>query len=126
MINRLFQFLKKQQLAIRLARFDSLFCISGLQSFRRQMLLARMFVRRSEEKPLVRFQKFLQAENNPLLWAAYEEFTCRTDFLPFASYLLPIEPQTLHGDVCFRTTAGLRDTDFYLRVMEEIVDKNVP
>lgn len=106
MINQFLQFLKKQRLAIRLARFDSLFVISGLQSFRRQMLVARMFVRRSPGTPLIRFQRFLQAENNPLLFAAYEEFTCRTDFLPFASYLLPAEPQTLHGNVCFRTTAA--------------------
>lgn len=126
MINQFLQFLKKQRLAIRLARFDSLFVISGLQSFRRQMLVARMFVRRSPGTPLIRFQRFLQAENNPLLFAAYEEFTCRTDFLPFASYLLPAEPQTLHGNVCFRTTAGLRDTDFYLRVMEEIVNEDYP
>ena len=121
MINKFLQFIKKQRLAIRLARTDSLFVISGLRTFRYERPLARLFRCRLPYSPLVRFQKFLQLENNPLLNALYEEFACRTDFLPFASYLLPGDSQKLQGEVCFRNTNGFKEKEF-IQVADWIVD----
>jgi len=126
MNNRFLQFIKKQRLAIRLARFDSLFLILGLKAFRGTIHIAKLFIRKSKQKPLVRFQKFLLSENNPLLFALYDEFTCRTDLLPYESYLLPIEQRTLDGEVCIRSTTGLRDIKFFLNLCEEIVTDDYP
>ena len=126
MINRFLQFLKKQQLAIRLARADSLFVIKGLKSFRYERPLARLFHCRLPLPPLARFQKFLQAEHNPLLNAIYEEFACRTDFLPFAAYLLPEDSQKLQGEICFRHTSDFRDKEFYFSLLKEIVEIDYP
>lgn len=126
MINRFLQFLKKQRLAIRLAQAGSLFVISGLRTFRYERPLARLFRRHHPYPPLLRFQKFLATENNPLLNALYEEFSCRTDFLPFASYLLPGNEQKLQGDICFCNTNGCRDQEFYFNLLQEIVEKDYP
>ena len=126
MINRFLQFLKKQRLAIRLSRADSLFVISGLRTFRYTRPLARLFRCRLPYSPLVCFQTFLRSENNPLLNALYEEFACRTDFLPFASYLLPEDAQKLKGEVCFRNTNGFKEKAFYFSLLKEIVELDYP
>lgn len=126
MNNKFLQFIKKQRLAIRLARYDSLFVISGLKTFRIALLFAKPFVRKSPHRPLIRFQKFLLSENNPLLFAAYDEICCRTDFLPYESYFLPIEQHVLKDKICFKTTENLRDVDFYLQLFSEIITDDYP
>lgn len=126
MNNRFLQFIKKQRLAIRLARFNALFLISGLKTFRGTIKIAKLFVRKSKQKPLVRFQKFLLSENNPLLFAIYDELTCRTDLLPYDSYLLPEIHRTLEGEICAKTNNRLYDADFWLALCEEIVAEDYP
>lgn len=126
MIKQFLQFIKKQKLAIRLARFDSLFIIAPLQAFRMVMPLARLFRHKSGLDPLLRFQQFLEAEHNPLLTAAYEEFSCRTDIFPEASYILPTETFALSGDIIAKTTEGLKDVDFYLSLFSQIISQNFP
>ncbi len=126
MNNRFLQFIKKQQLAIRLARFDSLFLISGLKAFRGTINFAKLFVRKSKQRPLIRLQEFLFSENNPLLFALYDEFTCRTDLLPYESYLLPVEQKTLFGEVCTQTTKGLHNTRFFLSLCDQIIADDYP
>ena len=126
MNNRFLQFIKKQKLAIRLDRFDALFIISGLKAFRGVISIAKLFVHKSKHCPLVRFQKFLLSENNPLLYALYDQITSRTDLLPYDGYFLPVEPQVLTGDMCLKTNKGLKGIKFYLDLCEEIIKDDYP
>lgn len=126
MRNQFLQFIKKQKLAIRLAKFDSLFAIENLSAFRKTLPLAKLFRCQSEQNPIRRLQRFLDSENNPLLNAVYEELTSRTDILPAVAYLQPVADITLVGDVLARTIGDLGDVEFYLNLFAEIINSDYP
>lgn len=126
MINKFLQFIKKQQLAIRLARFDCLFITDSLSTFDSVRPLAKLFRRKSRLTPVLRVQTFLEYIQSPLLFAVYEEITSRTDIVPEAAYVLPVPSRLLSGDILYRTNAPLKDRSFYLGLFREIVRRDLP
>lgn len=126
MINKFLQFLKKQQLAINLAKHDCLFVTASLKSFDSVRPLASLFCKKSRLSPLVRIQHFLDSQHDPILVAAYEEITSRTDIVLPADYMMPAPRKVYDGDVLFRKAASLKSKEFYTRLFREIVREDFP
>lgn len=108
------QFIKKLNLAISLAEHDSLFVVSGLKSFALPARLAALFRIPSDATPAERVSSFLNAEDNPLLYAAFDEITARSDVV--GSEILfdeNREERIFNGDVVFKTSENLRMMIFY-------------
>lgn len=121
------QFIKKLNLAISLAEHDSLFVVSGLKSFALPARLAALFRIPSDVTPAERVSSFLNAEDNPLLYAAFDEITARSDVV--GSEILfdeNREERIFNGDVVFKTSEKLADDDFFIRLFGEIADVDLP
>ena len=121
------QFIKKLNLAISLAEHDSLFVVSGLKSFALPARLAALFRIPSDATPAERVSSFLNAEDNPLLYAAFDEITARSDVV--GSEILfdeNREERIFNGDVVFKTSEKLADDDFFIRLFGEIADVDLP
>lgn len=100
-------------MAISLAEHDSLFVVSGLKSFALPARLAALFRIPSDATPAERVSSFLNAEDNPLLYAAFDEITARSDVV--GSEILfdeNREERIFNGDVVFKTSEKLADDDF--------------
>ena len=67
MINGFLQFLKKQKLAIHLAREDMLFLLYSLNMFQKTLLLSRFFLRKSSATPSQRVEIYINKHQNSLL-----------------------------------------------------------
>ena len=66
MINGFLQFLKKQKLAINMAKADMLFLLYHLPSFHRALIIARFFVKKSPLKPARRIENYINSHPNSL------------------------------------------------------------
>lgn len=123
MINRFLQFLKKQQLAVRLAHNDLLFLIENLQSFKLELPLAKLFYQKQKATKLKRISNFLAKENNPLLYALAKELSVLDNKL---FYLPMLKKVTLNKSILFKTTSGIKDADFYINLFVELVNNDFP
>lgn len=127
MINKILQFIKKTILALKLARYNLLGVISGLKTFRRQLLIARFFNKKNKQSLPENLRAFLQQENNPLLDALADDLSARSDIIGTDSfYLSHIEPRILKGEILFKTAAEPADKVFYRRLFAELVRKDFP
>ncbi len=119
MINRFLQFLKKQQLAVKLAKSDLLFLIEGLQSFKLELPLAKLFYQKQKASKLKRISHFLENENNPLLYALVKELSVLDDKL----FYLPLSKRIpLNECILFKTTKGIKDANFYVALYTQLVN----
>lgn len=123
MINRFLQFLKKQQLAVNLARNDLLFLIENLQSFKLEVPFAKLFYQKQKTSKLKRISNFLERENNPLLYVLAKELSVLDDKL---FYLPNLKKILLNECVLFKTTSGIKDADFYVNLFIELVNNDFP
>ena len=126
MINKFLQFIKKQRLAIRLAWFDCLFVIEGLQTFSYALPLARFFRRRLSGDNIQHLHNFLIYNQNPLFFALYEEAASRQDIFAAPVYVFPVSDKQFAGDMLYRLAAGSEDKKFYLSLFREIVRRDYP
>lgn len=126
MINKFLQFIKKQRLAIRLARFDCLFVIAGLQTFKYALPLARLFRRRLNGDNIQHLHNFLIFSQNPLLFALYEEAASRQDIFATPVYVFPVSDKRFAGDLLYCLAADSEDKKFYLSLFREIVRRDYP
>lgn len=67
MINGFLQFLKKQKLAIHLAKEDMLFLLYPLPIFHNTLFLSRFFVKKSKNAPSQRVETYVASHRNELL-----------------------------------------------------------
>ena len=67
MINGFLQFLKKQKLAIQLAKEDMLFLLYPLEMFQTTIPLSRFFLRKSSLSPAQRVESYIAAHHDTLL-----------------------------------------------------------
>lgn len=127
MIKEILQFLKKQSFAIKLARYDCLLLIENLLSFNRVVNIARFFVVKSPLSGEERIRKFLEAENNPILFALAQEFEVNPDSVDSkVFYIKKIKSTELAGEVLFKSAHGDFDKEFYLSLYEEVIEKDFP
>lgn len=127
MINGILQFIKKTILAIKLARFNVLCIVSGLKSFKSQLLIARWFVKKNDRTFSENFLSFLQSENNLFLNAAVDEITARSDITgKDCFYFYYAEPRILRRETLFKTTENARKKSFWLKLFAEIVRRDYP
>ncbi len=67
MINGFLQFLKKQKLAIQLAKEDMLFLLYPLEMFQATLPLSRFFIKKSAQSPAQRVERYIAAHHDTLL-----------------------------------------------------------
>ena len=67
MINEFLQFLKKQKLAIQLAKEDMLFLLYPLRIFRPVLPLSRFFLIKSKQTPAQRVENYISAHHDSIL-----------------------------------------------------------
>lgn len=127
MINEILQFIKKQKLAIHLARHNALFVIKGLKSFSGVMPLAKLFVVKNKLPHARCIENFLAAENNPILYAATDEIAARSDIVG-KTLLYPYNQQTrtMHQEVLFKSIPLDSERKFWVELFREIVNKDFP
>lgn len=123
MINRFLQFLKKQQLAVKLAQNDLLFLVENLQSFKLELPLAKLFYQKQKISKLKRISNFLESEDNPLLYTLTKELSVLDNKL---FYLPKLKKTALNECLLFKTTQGIKDANFYIQLFVELVNKDFP
>lgn len=127
MINGILQFIKKQKLAIRLAKFDSLFVIKGLKSFSKTIFIARFFVIKSKLSHEQRLLAFLKSENNPILYALADEISARPDvFSGPLFYMKDSSSRILKGELLFKNISRNYERRFYQELLREVVRADYP
>ena len=123
MINRFLQFIKKQQLAVKLAKEDLLFLTEEMKTFKLVRPLASLFVHKKSVSKIRRIKRFLRDEDNPLLYVFAGEMSSLTDS-PFE--YLPFRKRRLCGDVLLKTTKNIKDNRFYTSLFSEIIKTDFP
>lgn len=127
MINGILQFIKKTILAINLARWNLLLLVSGLKTFQLPVLLARWFVVPNEAPLEQRICGFLKAKNNLYLNALVEEIAAQPDIVG-TKFLWTGEATdySLEGSFLFKSTAFVKDENFWQSLLKELVIKDFP
>lgn len=123
MNSRILQFIKKLQLAIRLAKADSLFVVQDLRSFAWQLPIAQKFVKKINLPPAQRLLTFLQIENDPILYILADEVMIRRDSI---FNLRPEVEEMLPSKSIIQTSINLQDAQFYLNLVAEIISSDFP
>ena len=126
MINKFLQFIKKQRLAILLARFDCLFVISGLEAFKYAFPWIKIFRRKQPGDETERLRNFLLAVQNPLFFAVYEEVSSRQDIFAAPVYVFPEDEKLLTGDKLYKKASDSKDKAFYRTLFREIIRRDYP
>lgn len=126
MINKFLQFIKKQRLAILLARFDCLFVISGLQTFKYAFPWIKLFRRKRPGDKTERLRNFLMTVQNPLFFAVYEEAASRQDIFAAPVYVFPEDERQFAGDELYKRSVASEDKNFYRSLLREIVRRDYP
>lgn len=123
MISKILQFIKKLNLAISLAEFDSLFLIKNLKSFRLQYSLAEFFVKPSSLSISQKIHLFLQAQDNPILYILADEISVRSDsfFNPYSDFEVALSRQTI-----FKQSIKDEDVNFYIKLAQELIRVDFP
>lgn len=105
MINQFLQFLKKQQLAIKLARYDALFLLRGLPGFAVAAAAASLFRRPRRGLATEKLQRLMAEERDPLLNIFVTETGYRYD---------PVVPPSKQDALLLAENAvSAREEDFY-------------
>lgn len=127
MINEILQFIKKTILAIKLARYNLLDLVSPLKTFKKASIIARFFKHKDSSPLPERIRRFLDAENNPYLYALAEEISARSDIIGSDFfYTRPLDTQVLDGSVLFKTAAAPQDAGFWLALFKELAVVDYP
>lgn len=123
MINRFLQFIKKQSLAVTLARHDLLFLTEGLSVFDSVRPFASLFRIKSSLSVNRRMTGFLREENNPLLFAFAKEAAVLNKKLFVLNAAKNI---FLENDILFKSTSGIRDARFYITLFASLIERDLP
>lgn len=127
MINEILQFIKKTILSIKLARYDALFLVEGLKTFKKNIAIARPFIIKNDLPKSTRIRRFLEAEDNLYLYAAADEISARNDIIgDLLFYNNHLKPHSLRGNFLFRSTGNAKEGSFYLDLFQEIVNQDFP
>ena len=120
------QFIKKINLAIRLAQFDCLFWLKGLRSFAVSAKIASVFLVKNNLPPALKAAAFLQHESNAFYNLLFSEITLHSDICGLV-FCPPTtsEERILSSNRLFRTAAVI-DWLFWRKLLRELVIKDYP
>ena len=119
MINGFLQFLKKQKLAIRLAREDMLFLLYPLPVFHNTLPLSRFFIKKSPKTPAQRVTSYISMHRNELLSLYAPAFALSYGVTP------PHFPEkVLKGEIELKQAIASKDYAFGEEILPELALSN--
>lgn len=119
MINGFLQFLKKQKLAIQLAKEDMLFLLYPLEMFQTTLPLSRFFLKKSSLSPAQRVENYISTHHDTLLSLYSTTLALSYNIQPprHAS-------ATLKGDIEIKQALSLQDYSLGEELVPELVSSN--
>lgn len=121
------QFLKKLNLASRLAQSDCLFVVEGLKSFSGVSKIAKLWLVKNTLEPAQKIVAFLRKENNPFLTQIFNEAAAQPRISGANFYFLPQEEDKVYENKGVLKTAAYKVEWEELRdVCQEIVNQDFP
>lgn len=127
MKNGLLQFIKKINLAVTLAKNDSLGVLDGLQSFNGICGLVRFFCRSRFPGAENSIRSYLKFSQDTALLAVYDEVSARSDIVKEDFCPIGFEEKTILNDDLFSVVAVDEEAaEFYTDLAAEIVQTDYP